>query len=472
VTWRSTETRRPLAVDLFSGAGGFAIGVEQAGFDVVAAVDYDPIHAAVHAFNFPETAVVCADARTLTVDALGVAAEEGRSRHGHQGVWDGQVDLVFGGPPCQGFSVIGKRGGDDTRNALSFAFGRIVRDLRPRAFILENVPGMRTASGLGGRPLLDHLIGRLRRAGYRVAAPLVLNAADFGVPQDRRRLLLVGVRSDLAAAPPRPPAPTCRPVAKRPSDPRRPAPRAGAPDGPTVRDAIGDLPNLDAYAELLDADRVILNPSVQARCLAASSPYARTMRDPWTDGDDLSYRRQLGPDTLTSSQRTVHAEDVAFRFAATATGAVEPISRFYRLHPDGLSATLRAGTGYDRGSFNAPRPVHYQLARVISVREAARLHSMPDWFRLHATKWHGFRQIGNAVPPLLARAVAVKLRDLLELPAVASTRTVRPGPQGLLCLAMREAAEHFNVPVTAGPHHGLRLRGPRTSSSLPSDAVA
>lgn len=467
----STETTRPLAVDLFCGAGGFAIGVEQAGFDVVAAVDYDPIHAAVHASNFPETAVVCADARTLTVDALGAAVDDGRGRHGHQGEWDGQVDLVFGGPPCQGFSVIGKRTGHDTRNALSFAFGRIVRELRPRAFIFENVPGIRTALGPGGRPLLDQLIGRLRRAGYRVAAPRVLNAADFGVPQDRRRLLVIGVRNDLACRSPSLAAPTCRPVAKRPSDVRRPAPRSGALDGPSVRDAIGDLPNLDSYAELLDADRVVLSPAIHARCLAASSPYARTMRDPWTDGDDLSYRRHLEPDTLTSSQRTVHTEDVAFRFAATATGAVEPVSRFYRLHPDGLSATLRAGTGYDRGSFNAPRPVHYRFARVISVREAARLHSMPDWFRLHTTKWHGFRQIGNAVPPLLARAVAANLRDLLELPVVASTRTIRPGPQELLGLVMREAAEHFNVPIAAGPHNGLRLRGPRTSSPR-GEAVA
>jgi len=205
--------------------------------------------------------------------------------------------------------------------------------------------------------------------------------------------------------------------------------------------------------------------------VGAASTYARTMRHPGSDERDLSHRRLHDPQVITSSQRTVHFEDVAARFAATATGAIDPISRFYRLHPEGLSATLRAGTGYDRGSFNAPRPVHYRRARVISVREAARLHSLPDWFRLHVTKWHGFRQVGNAVPPLLARAVAAEVRDRLELPRSASTRAVALGSTELLRFAMRDAADHFDVPVTAGPHHGLRRRGSRRAGPAPSEAA-
>lgn len=454
---------RPLAVDLFAGAGGFALGVEQAGFDVVAAVDHDPVHAAVHAFNFPDTAIVCADARTVGADAITAAAERGRRLHGHRGPWDGTVDLVFGGPPCQGFSVIGARHADDARNELSFAFAGLIAGLRPRAFVLENVPGMASAAGPGDRPLLAQAIGRLRRAGYRVAAPFVLNAADFGVPQDRRRLLVVGVRSDCSDRQAARPRPTCRPVPKRP----RPAARAGdrpaggLPVGPTVADALDDLPDLDRYAELSHTDRVALAAHVAHAGRSAASPYAALMRQTARDRRDLAAPRRLDAAALTSSHRTVHADAVASRFDATAPGSVDPVSRFYRLHPDGLSATLRAGTGYDRGSFNAPRPIHHRRPRVISVREAARLHSLPDWFRLHWTKWHGFRQIGNSVPPLLGRAVAIAVRDHLDLPAVAAARTVTPGPHGLLRMTMTEAAEHFDVPLDQVPHHGLRVRGAR-----------
>ncbi len=466
----SDMPRRPLAVDVFCGAGGFALGVEQAGFDVVAAVDYDPIHAAAHEYNFPDTAVVCADVLALTLERLQAAVELGRRRHGHRGSWDGEVDLLFGGPPCQGFSVIGQRHTDDLRNALSFAFARIVRELRPRVFVFENVPGMPTVPGPTGRPLLSQVVARMRRAGYRVAAPRVLNAADFGVPQDRRRLIVIGVRSDLASQAPACPVPTVEPVPKRP---RGQATGMGgqAPDlGPCVGDALADLPDLDGFAELLDRDHVALASATTRRSAAAASRYAWSMRDPWRDVDDLSHRRPYDPALLTSSQRTTHAPGVVARFGATARGAIDPVSRFYRLHPDGLSVTLRAGTGYDRGSFNAPRPLHYRWPRVVSVREAARLHSMPDWFRLHATKWHGFRQVGNAVPPLLARAVAGAIRDSLDLPAVRSTRTVSLGSPALLELTMQQAAEHFDVPTTAGPHHGLRQRGirPRRPTLTPT----
>src|SRR5439155_12575738 len=99
---------------------------------------------------------------------------------------------------------------------------------------------------------------------------------------------------------------------------------------------------------------------------------------------------------LTSSMRTIHTRLSVERFQATAPGTTEPVSRFYRPHPSGVCNTLRAGTGSERGAYTSPRPIHPKLPRVISVREAARIHGFPDWFRLHRSKWHGFRQIGNA----------------------------------------------------------------------------
>lgn len=115
---------------------------------------------------------------------------------------------------------------------------------------------------------------------------------------------------------------------------------------------------------------------------------------------------------LTGSLLTDHTELSRQRFAAIAPDDVEPVSRFKKLALNGICNTLRAGTASDRGAFTSPRPIHPTVPRVITVREAARLHSYPDWFRFHATKWHGFRQIGNSVPPLLARAVGGQIMKL------------------------------------------------------------
>jgi DNA (cytosine-5)-methyltransferase 1 len=130
--------------------------------------------------------------------------------------------------------------------------------------------------------------------------------------------------------------------------------------------------------------------------------------------------------------RTSHGVDVIQRFAETQPGNRESVSRFLRLHPGGIAPTLRAGTAPDRGSYSAPRPIHHEYDRVISVREAARLHGFPDWFRPTAAKWHGFRQIGNAVPPLLARAVAIQVREAFEWNAERPEKRLGLGESDLL----------------------------------------
>jgi DNA (cytosine-5)-methyltransferase 1 len=133
------------------------------------------------------------------------------------------------------------------------------------------------------------------------------------------------------------------------------------------------------------------------------------------------------------------------RFRATPPGTTEPISRFFKLPLDGQCNTLRAGTDSARGAFTSPRPIHPLLPRVITVREAARLHSYPDWFRFHTTKWHGFRQIGNSVPPLLGRAVAGRVMAALgQLPSRPAV-LLSPGDRALLNFNMRQAADHYHV---------------------------
>ena len=134
------------------------------------------------------------------------------------------------------------------------------------------------------------------------------------------------------------------------------------------------------------------------------------------------------------------------RFQATEHGKTEPISHFRKLDPQGLCNTLRAGTDSARGAFTSPRPIHPSLPRVITVREAARLHSYPDWFRFHATKWHGFRQIGNSVPPLLGRAVATQIAAALGATPTKPTAELQLGDPQLLTFDMGGAARYFSVP--------------------------
>jgi len=437
----SPSQARPTAIDLFAGAGGLSLGLEQSGFDVLASVEYDPVHATTHAFNFPMTEVLCDDMSTLQPETIVEAARKGWAAHGGCENWDGDVDLIAGGPPCQGFSFIGKRDVSDPRNSLIVHFFRVIQAIRPKYFIMENVPGI--ASG-NHRSLLIDLIRLFQENGYTITSPQILNAADFGVPQDRRRFVLLGTRDGL----PRLvyPNPKYKPV----REVRSSLAFSGLPYGPTVWDAIGDIPNLDEFDELLEHDQVHLSRSQLAISELARSEYGARLAGA-NDPADYSYSRVWCRELLTSSARTVHTQKSIDRFNATPQGHVEPISRFLRLAEDGLCNTLRAGTGGDHGAFTSPRPIHPRLPRVISVREAARLHSFPDWFRLHATKWNGFRQIGNSVPPLLGRALGSSVVDALGLTPVKPECDWELGDVSLLHLAMGEAASVAGATHTTMP---------------------
>lgn len=416
-----------------------SLGFEQAGFDVVAALEFDRAHAAVHAFNFPRCEVIAEDAADVTAERLRDAVRAGLRRHGRTD-GDVRVDVVFGGPPCQGFSVGGLQNPNDPRNRLVEQFVRLVLALKPRAFVLENVPAMASRLLPGEQsPVPEWLAGRMERVGYDVGAPMMLNASRFGVPQDRRRLLIVGTARPVSA----PDEPTAV-VAVQPKHPTRAlrVGEVGHPDtdvllrhGPTVGDALAGLPNLDDFSVLLRSDAVALDGAQRHAIHNIESPYASALVAGQVDAKDLSWPRRRTPSILTASLRTVHAQTVTERFEATVPGEREPISRFVRLHAEGIAPTLRAGSTPDRGSFSAPRPLHPTLPRVISVREAARIQGFPDWFRFSAAKWHGFRQVGNSVCPPVARAVADTVRDALDLPAIMPTERLALGRPSLLRVA-------------------------------------
>ena len=175
--------------------------------------------------------------------------------------------------------------------------------------------------------------------------------------------------------------------------------------------------------------------------------YARQLRGLDMDATDFGHQRRFNRDMLTASLRTNHGETSRKRFLATPQGETEPHSRFFKLAWRGQSNTLRAGTDSARGGFTSPRPIHPELPRVITVREAARIHSYPDWFRFNRTKWHGFREIGNSVPPRLARAVGANIIKALGVTPVVP-EVLSTGDEALLFFDMKSAADHFGVSRT------------------------
>ncbi len=427
----SGNGKRPIGVDLFAGAGGMSLGFEQAGFDVAAAVEYDPVHCATHEFNFPDCAAICRS----------VADIDGKYIREHSRIGDRTVDVLFGGAPCQGFSMIGKRALDDPRNSLVHHFVRLVVELDASYFVFENVRGLTVGAH---RKFLEEIITEFRKNGYKVLEDYrVLNASHHGVPQNRQRLFLIGARRGFSL-PEYPDSTHEVNVAKTGGNLfLRPT--------PTVWDALRDVPEADDYEELLHRDWV------KAR-FKKSTGYSAPLRGDEDDPEDYSIRRDFDASLLTSSMRTIHTDLSKRRFLETKPGDTEPVSRFHKLDPKGICNTIRAGTASDHGAFTSPRPIHPYSPRCITVREAARLHSYPDWFRFHVTKWHGFRQIGNSVPPLLARAVASKVREAFPPPQKINGPMAKGDPR-LLSFGMSEAAEHYGVPSDVVPKRTRVGRG-------------
>jgi DNA (cytosine-5)-methyltransferase 1 len=167
--------------------------------------------------------------------------------------------------------------------------------------------------------------------------------------------------------------------------------------------------------------------------------------------------------------RSKHTEISRRRFADTPEGEVEPVSRFLKLSRTGYCNTLRAGTDAARGAFTSPRPIHFSFPRCITVREMARLHGYPDWFRFHATKWHGARQVGNSVPPPLARAVAASVLKALEIMPYKPDAKIDLGDPKLLTMVMGKAAAFWNIAVPIGKRD--RKNGSQKRTQLEIEAI-
>lgn len=414
------KRQRPIEVDLFAGVGGLSLGFEQAGFDVRAAIEIDPVHAAVHKFNFPYCVVLPCSITELS----------GKEIREITGIGNRNIDTIVSGAPCQGYSYMGRRVLDDPRNFLVKDFVRIVLELEPSYFVFENVKGLTSGKH---KLFLHELIEAFSNNGYQVHLPWkVLNAAYYGVPQRRERLFLIGAKQGFVL--PDYPKSSSQPRFARLLDPTLPL-------TPSCWDALRDLPEAEEFDELLYSD------CVETEKWNDPSIYGREMRCLDDSSWHFGYRRNWNPSVLTSSRRTNHSQISRARFQVTEQGKKEHISHFFKLAENGISNTLRAGTDAAHGAHTSPRPIHYSKPRCITVREMARLHGFPDWFRFHTTKWHGARQVGNSVPPPLARAIATEIMKCLGINAITPKDILELGDPKLLSMNMKQAVKYWNFTI-------------------------
>lgn len=347
---------KPKVLDLFAGVGGLSLGFEQSGFDVVFANEYDPSIAAAYKENHPNTEMLVADITTVDFDKTFTE-------------YSGKIDVVIGGPPCQGFSQKGQRKTiHDERNFLFKFYVKVVEKVQPKYFIMENVPNLLTAEGGYFKKEIETLFNGM---GYNLNMG-ILNASDYGVPQNRRRAVIIGKRGSPAPLLP-------KPIEKK----------------VTIWDAISDLSYLESGQG--SEEQAYINPP--------QSAYQKQMRD--------------GAKKLYNHVATNHSA-----IALERLSLIPPNSGKEFLPKEHLTKSIYSGTwtriGKDEISvtittrFDTPSSgkfTHPFLNRAITVREAARIQSFPDNFRFVGTKGSQMKQVGNAVPPLLAKSVAQVIMD-------------------------------------------------------------
>ena len=345
-------------IDLFSGCGGSALGFRNEGYQISVAVDIDKVASESFKINFPEAFVFSEDISTLTGKQLLQAA----------GIKSGKDVLIIACPPCQGFSSARRKSErmSDPRNKLIYEFLRIVKEIKPAVFVMENVPGL--AKGIG-KPLFDDILEDLQKSGYQTVHDIV-NAADYGVPQRRKRLLLMGINKKFGNI----------------GFPDRTNSRVEQQNGlkpwMSVRLAIFDLPKITA-GEKSPAD--LMHTSAHL----SETNLKRIQNTPHDGGSRTSWPEEL---VLECHKNSNGYKDV-----------------YGRMSWDGPSPTITGGcVMISKGRYGHP-----EQDRAISLREAARLQTFPDSFKFVGNFGNIAKQIGNAVPPLLAERAAKEIKKVI-----------------------------------------------------------
>lgn len=355
-------------IDLFSGCGGFSHGFEKAGYNILLGVDIWKDALITFEKNHKKAKVLEGNLTDINGEQLLSYINRDKS----------EIDVIIGGPPCQGFSVSGKRILDDPRNQLYKSFVQVVDSIKPKVFVMENVPGLvRLFNG----EAKDKILESLENIGYNVSYK-ILTAADFGVPQLRKRVFFVGLRKDLFDFP---------------YDYFEfPTPKYGDErEFPyiTSKEAINDLPLLGEEI----GNEIMPYPG------PPKNSYQQLMRK--------------NSDNIYNHVATVHKPKTV------ETIAMVPDGGNYKDLPKELWETRKVNIAWTR--MNSKKPCftidtghnhhfHYKANRVPTVRESARIQSFPDEFIFYGTKTSQLKQVGNAVPPILSQALAEKIKDLIK----------------------------------------------------------
>ena len=345
------------------------MGATRAGFDLAGSVEIDPHAISVHKRNFPKSPLLKKDISTIS----------GAEILQEFDLAPGEIDGIIGGPPCQGFSPMGHGNTCDPRNQLFIRFFEIVNDTSPKFFLAENVPGILNPKN---SQIIENALSKVDK--YEILEPpITLPATKFGVPTTRERVFFYGHLKDQIKS--------VKAIEFVPKN-AKPVHVENALEGlPQTIDPLW-LREKDGWKKI---DKVVDGSF-------GSKLYRRV---PSKVGDKEAIRRLRENSEVSGCLGTRHSQDLIDRYAKIEQGEVDSISKSHRLVPNGFCPTLRAGTGSDKGSYQAVRPLHPTEDRVITPREAARLQGFPDWFQFHHTKWHSFRQIGNSVSPIVAEQI-------------------------------------------------------------------
>lgn len=338
-------------VDLFCGCGGLSLGFMNTGYEIILGIDHDPNALETFRKNHTNSQALCSDITLLTKTEI------------KKYIKNKEIDVLIGGPPCQGVSLSGHRLKEDPRNKLFLSYLRLLSELKPRSFVMENVPGL---IGLFNGELKDILLKEFCEIGYTVSYK-VLNAADYGVPQFRKRVFFIGLLNGNKFEFPEPY--TSQLV--------------------TSYDALSDLPK----NSLEDGSPYFLEPSEK---------YQKWMR-----------KESKG---IYNHQITSHSEKTKSIISLVPDGGN------YKDLPLDLRETRKVNIAWTR--LNSKKPsftidtghrhhFHYVYNRVPTVRESARIQSFPDSFIFVGNKTSQYKQVGNAVPPLLAEVIAKKLLEYI-----------------------------------------------------------
>lgn len=369
-------------IDLFAGCGGLSTGFEMAGFNILVAIEKDEWASETYRVNHPNTKVI-------TEDITKIVNPKSLIPNGMS------IDGIIGGPPCQGFSLSGKRDPKDPRNSLFMDFVRFIKEIKPNFFMMENVPGILSMKTASNEYVRDLILNEYDKAGYN-AQYKILNAAEYGVPQSRTRVIFIGIRKDIEF---------------KPED--------LYPEGflfdekqITIDDAIMDLPQIES-GQGTEEQKYTRKP--------------KTDYQKWIRGDNEIIKNHVA---------MRHTTRLIERFKTIKSGqSLADVSEEHMQRKRG-DASKTSGKVYSQNNMrpfgNKPSPtiaasfqsnfIHPHLNRNYTAREAARIQSFPDWYEFKGKRttmsWEKnlsqYQQIGNAVPPILAREIAKNIAKYFE----------------------------------------------------------